>query len=627
MAPAPPRADVAALRRSDRSKPLLLGLVVAAALVGATWSWAEQKGVGAPDEATNVMVVADGGFDHVGLLDRAGFNHPVQASLAELEARAVKLELDGEGIEAVLALADEQGYGFVAFVDPQGLDFSDIELQDDAPEIGPDTRYAVLSVGDLAFPHHLSVDPAASEVVTMPGLGLLQALYAQSRLEPERELLEHHPTVEELQLQTAIEPGLFLVRRVAQLESTASNLAVDIERRISKGATPLGVPMESGAPLALPDGGVLSIVQDVSIVSRDAFLLDYELAPALRLEYTPAGTLYEGPDRRVRCEALAGGELAVDEFPELVASPRGDVILVHTASKGLEVWLAHEGGRCAFQRAGVLPSPIEGEKDLGVPSASGRIARTGIDSTGSSRLRLYDPGVSAEKVAPIELAALSNTRLGKPMWLGERHVVIGGRTWGDPEVEPHDAVFVYSVDHPGRVLRFDATLFGDGVRFRQMAPLAGEQHAFLLTTRESPTRVFRIELGSEIDAVFERELEPQMVDGMEVEPSPLIVLGDEEFRRELLHEGGSLADPVVSPDGSWVVFSHHAEDEPATTADIAALRLDPPATELKILTSGPAEDRKPRFTADGKHVVFETRVELGLAAHTLAAPRIATLLD
>ncbi len=626
----PRRADVAALRRSDRSKPLLLGLVCLAALGAATFSWAEQKGVGAPDDPTKVLIVSEGvsDIDHLGLLERAGFSHPVEASLAEYEERARKLEFEADGVEAVLAVADELGYGFVAFEDPQSLDFSMLELQDDAPEIDAHARYAVLSAGDLAFPHHLSVNPPSSEVVMLPGLGLLQALYAQARIHPDRELLAHHPTVDELHLQAQLDAGLFTVRRVASLESTASNLAVDIERLINEGGgRPLGLALESGGPIALPDGGVLSVVQDVKIVSRDGFVLDYALGEELRLEYTPAGGLFEGPDRRVRCGSLAGGRLPVEEFPELVTSVDGRILLVHTATEGLQAWAALDGGACQFERHGIVPSPSPGEKGLGVPSSGGRVARNVTDPAGASRLRIYDPRPDAGPAPPVDLASLENTSLGKPVWLTERYVAAGGRTWGEPGQEPHDAIFVFAVDRPDLVLRVDASAFGEGERLRQMAAIPGERAQLLVTTRGVPTKLFRLGFVESLDPSFD---EPSPAPPAEEDPStapspsPLRILGDEALSIELLHEAGTVVDPVVSPDGTWLAFSHREEDGIGQSA-IAVLRIDPPATELIRVTDGSVGDDKPRFTADGHGLVFGTRVSLNIGGHVLVAPRVAAV--
>jgi hypothetical protein len=554
------------------------------------------------------------------------------------EQQAAQLELDETGLDAVFALADAQGYGFVAFEDPQAYDFSGLELQDDAPEIGDQARYAVLSVGDLAFPNHLTINPEPSEVVRMPGIELLQALFEQDRLHPDRELLSHHPTVEELHLQAQLDPGLFTVKRIETLESTASNLAVDIERMINTGdARPLGVPLESGGPIALPDGGVLSVMQGVEIVSPDAFVLDYELAPELRLEYTPPTALLEGPDHRRPCASLAGGALAVDEFPEVVAGADGRALLVHTASKGLEVWMWIEGEGCSFARQGRLPSPEEGEKGLGVPSSEGVVARVGVEGK-ASRIRLYESRPNGEEPTRVELASLAETALGKPVWLDARYLVAGGRTKGEVEGQVEEAVFVFDTQEPDRVLRLDARTFGPDIRLRHMAALPGVQPGFLVTTRGRPDQLYRVSFGDGLEGQFQREpgATPEENEVGEQtalaptpepvsKPSPVLLLTAEDVQIQLLHEGGRISHPVVSPDARWVSFSRGEEDAVVDEADIAALRLDPPATELIMLSKGPVADQKPLFTPDGRFVVFETRVSVNFAGHELVAPRVAAL--
>jgi hypothetical protein len=629
-AASPRRADVTALRRSDRSKPLLLGLLCLGALVAATWSWAGQKGTGEPDEARKVLVVIDGStpLDHVSMLSRAGFDHPMQGTVEEIESRAAKLELEERGLEGIISVADELGYGFVALQNPQRFDLSDLDLQDDAPTVEETTSWAVLSVGDLAFPHWLSVDPKASEVVEMPGIDLLQAMYRQQRLAEDRETLTHHPTIEELGLQANIDSGLNVVNRVARLESLASNLAIDIEKLAGLGgASPLGLPLETGGPVPLPDGGILSVVQDVRIVSRDAFTLSYDLADTLRLEYTPAGSFFEGPDRRVRCTTLAGGELAVDEFPEIVTSPDGSVFLIHTASKGLEVWAALDGGQCRFERQGRIPSPEKGERGLGVPSKAGQIARVSRDGDGASFVRLYQPTMDPRFEPATDLAELERVKLGKPVWLGERFMVAGGRTWEEGSDSSRDGLFLFSLDHPGAALEIDTTLFGEVSRFRDMISLEDGQGSFLLTTRDAPTKVFRVSFAEPMTELFPAEVEKpeDPVDAEAPVDAKVPMLTPEQVTVELIHEGGVLSAPSISPEGAWVAFSHRDEERLRGAEDVALLRLDPPATELLMVTEGTVGDHKPRFTDDGKHLAFETRIEVSISGHQLGSPRVAPI--
>ena len=62
----------------------------------------------------------------------------------------------------------------------------------------------------------------------------------------------------------------------------------------------------------------------------------------------------------------------------------------------------------------------------------------------------------------------------------------------------------------------------------------------------------------------------------------------------------AFAAPDVSPDGKWVTFC--SSWHPSTQEDIFVMRAD--GTGLLRLTDDPARDRLPRFTADGRRIVF-----------------------
>ncbi|MHC4476606.1 MAG: S9 family peptidase [Planctomycetota bacterium] len=65
-----------------------------------------------------------------------------------------------------------------------------------------------------------------------------------------------------------------------------------------------------------------------------------------------------------------------------------------------------------------------------------------------------------------------------------------------------------------------------------------------------------------------------------------------------------IADPRVSPDGKWIVFQLRKTDLEANKGrtDLWLVRSD--GAELRRLTSHPAADTNPRWSADGKSVLF-----------------------
>jgi len=65
-----------------------------------------------------------------------------------------------------------------------------------------------------------------------------------------------------------------------------------------------------------------------------------------------------------------------------------------------------------------------------------------------------------------------------------------------------------------------------------------------------------------------------------------------------------ISEPVVSPDGSRIVFTLRTTDlqENKGRTDLWMVRAD--GTGLRRLTSHPANDRNPRWTPDGRAILF-----------------------
>ncbi len=90
---------------------------------------------------------------------------------------------------------------------------------------------------------------------------------------------------------------------------------------------------------------------------------------------------------------------------------------------------------------------------------------------------------------------------------------------------------------------------------------------------------------------------------------------------------GVVRNPVAAPDGSRVVF---ALDDPALDdpgmGDDAELAVVPMAGgALRLLTRNQLRDSEPRFTADGAHVVFRSRVELPKTSWVITVPRVVAV--
>jgi hypothetical protein len=148
------RSDLEALRRSGRGKLALLGVMLLSALAAAGWwFFGKNEGIGSREDPTKVLVVRTGRLiGYAAVLEGNGFD-AAEGDLAYWveKAKAQVPELEVDGIEAVMQLADQFGYGYVVFEEPREVDFGPLEL-DDVPEFEDHVLFAVLSVGDFAFP-------------------------------------------------------------------------------------------------------------------------------------------------------------------------------------------------------------------------------------------------------------------------------------------------------------------------------------------------------------------------------------------------------------------------------------------------------------------------------------------
>jgi len=204
--PSSTRTDLEALQGSGRSKVILLAGMLVVALGIAAWFFVRSGGVGNSESPGRVLVVSNSPFYKAYLLD-LGFEVDLQTfdHLKE-KARTEVDDLDGTGVEAIMIMADHFGYGYVVFDSPEKYDFSELDVEGDAPTFSGGELFAVISVGDLAFPNKVTA-----------GAGLLESLFEQDRL---AEILppKQPPTVEALQLKDQLR---LAIERLTEAPSAA----------------------------------------------------------------------------------------------------------------------------------------------------------------------------------------------------------------------------------------------------------------------------------------------------------------------------------------------------------------------------------------------------------------------
>jgi hypothetical protein len=610
------QTDLEVLRSSHRGKFILLGAVLAAG--AGVWWWTHREGpIGNREEADRVLVVTQTGWRYKPYLEGWGFAaQEGRAQTMEDEAREKMPDLQVTGAPAILKLADWAGYGYVVFENPGKVDFAGLEVEGGLPSFEPWHRFAVVSAGDLAFPHRLTVNARPSEVLRGPEFDLLSALFQQ---EPLAGTLRDDPknTPEVMVLKGKLSEGIERLNDVkdaeglvAKISEKARALLVDKEQGDPKPAL-LGQIHESLNAIALADGGTLVMSRQVKFSAATGYNADLELGNTWEFSYLPAGA--EPGAERTPCTSLMGGSLEESgKRPNFRFSPQGDVVLVHVDGAS-QVWKLDPGAdrkTCNFVHLGNIGVPLVRGEDPGEPHVSGQVARVRGDGA-DAVLSVVKPG---EELA-VELLRSQAIGLRMPAWVDAEWVVVPGFPGGDDEAP--EALYFASPAHPDQVLKLDALALDASTVIHQVAPApAGPNGPRILVTasKDGSQRLFRLDAPGPLAALFadalaagEKAGKPQaVVDGVEPWVLPL---DGASFTATVLTREGWVEDPVAAADGSAVVFQVRDIDNGILDADsrreIAVVGLDG-QSPLRLLTRNGLEDHTPMFSADGKTVVFRT---------------------
>lgn len=616
------RSDLEALQRSGRGKVVVLALLLTSALGAAGWAFFGGKaGIGSPEDPTKVLVVArEEQGAHSAALKDGGFD-AAQGTLQHWEARAAEelspSELgDARGAAAVMRLADRFGYGYVAFEDPEAVDFTGLELSQAIPA-REDVGFAVLSAGDLAFPHEVTVNPPPSRVMRDPSLVLLQALFAQEALAallPGNEA----PSVQVIEQRDRLERALYRLAQLPRAELLAEKVERDIETALAdERAEPapvlLGGPLESSTVQPLPSGALLQIRRGFSVTTRDAIRVDIDLEDHESFVFGRPG---QRPEAREACDAWMKGSLPTHDSTRYTFAPDGSAVLTKSLSHGRVLWRFAGGAEepCAFERLGLVPPPEPGTDGVPVPHASGKVARVGsVD--GLAVVSVSSAGSQHEQL----LGMLPLTRFGDPAWWGDDLLVVPGRS------EREDALYFLRPSEPLVVLALPGSVLGGVAGLHQVATIPGESTSLVLTAGAQPRQVFRLDFPvppSELGAL-EGSTAPVERDGL---PTLRVLDSNRVTATALTHEGRA-HDPVVSPDGTRVAFALWAPslDRPDVAEDDEIALVDLEGGPMTLLTRNALRDHSPRFSADGQHVVFMSRVEVPRSKWVITAPRAVPL--
>jgi hypothetical protein len=630
------RSDLEALQRSGRGKVVALLLMLVVALGAAGWFFLLRKqGTGNAEDPTKILVVAHSRGYSLVLADVGFEAHEGTFEAWEQKAKEEVPDLETTGIESIMTLADRFGYGYVVFEDPKGIDFSKLDIDGDVPTLPDHVQFAVLSSGDFAFPHVMTVNPEPSEVMRGSSVVILQALFLQERLAdalPENSA----PSIEAVQLRDRLREALERLAQIPEAERLAEKIVGQVRRQLEEEerAEPkpglAGRPLESGSPFGLANGQQLTISRGFQVVTRDAVRADLELDDVERLW---VGALGGEADARSKCEGLAGGELSVNESPRYWVAEDGAAVLVQSLTAGLELYtLAASQPGCAFVAKGKVPAPSPGLGQA-VPAGHGQVARVGM--VGSQGVVSV---VTAGQDDELMLGMLDDTSLEAVAWLDDRHLVAVGSG---------PALFFFDTQAPLRVLRLAGSVFGNAEAVHEVAVgKRGPRPVVVVTAGYSPQKLYRLDLPVDLAELFtapptdtgntgetgdaaaaDPTAIPDGGEDREARGLPSIVaLDPNRFVTTALTHEGSVRSPTVSIDGTRVAFELHGEMFDPTAPDDAEVASVPVAGgSLAVLTRNALKDSEPRITADGSHVLFKTRVEIPMTDWVVSSPRVVAL--
>lgn len=625
------RSDIEVLQSSNRSKLVVLGALVAVA--GGAYFMTRGGPIGAPEEPASIMIVTQGSYHYRHAMEALGFKILEQRQAAFVDkAKEVMPELaEDEALDdvaAILQLADYGGYAYVAFENPEDVDFSKIEVEGGIPSFAEHHRFAVVSAGDYAFPHVMTVTAERSDVVRGVDLDLLTALFEQ---EPLHAALTDDPKggAEVIVLKNDLEAAIERVRAIdeaartiAKIEEASRALLVDSERGAVKPAL-LGSLHESVHPVALADGGVLVPSREANFTSKNGLSADLDLDDTWRFFYLADAS---GAAERQPCAAIFDGALTQSgRRPRLREAPSGDAFLLDQSGASTLFTFDAAAGGCAFTDRGALPRLENRRDDPGTPHVSGWVARARHEGEGvvDAVVELVEPGDGP----PLDLLRSTRVGVSSPVWLDADHVAVVASYREGPAGQ---SVLVLSRNHPGVALEIGPQAVAGSYNIFTVAaaPNPGAAAPRLVVVAAGPheASLFRLDLPDAYAALFDAALEAAGPAAPAAEGEPLdvrILPIDPAALAEAvrLTEGHSAADPVVSADGMWVAYvtrDHGDEADSDYEVGLVSTRGD---GEARLLTRNGLDDHYPMFTGDSKRVVFKTKYPIERTTWTLTTGR------
>ncbi|MCX4242807.1 TolB family protein [Paraliomyxa miuraensis] len=646
---------------------IFFGLLAVAALGAGAWYYTRPPGpVGEREDPSRLLVVAADAVDVAATLGELGFD--VRHGTFEALAAAGAKDPGGEGkqgIEAILHHADVLGIGYVALEDPSAHGIDGITVTGDSATVTTEHRFAVFSVGELGMPPKVTVDAATSALPLPPYVQVLRAAFGQDRLAGTL-FAESQLPIDAVELHRKIEPAValhgaygLLDGRVTKDVRARAEALVDAEQAAPKPVV-LAAPLETTEVLPLGDGTVLSLRSTRTLEAPREPEVSLQPGTELELWYHPPGSA--ALEQRQRCGSLRGGLLPLDAN-EMITSSRGDVVML-ASGNGLELWTLDVGaGACAFTRRGVVPQADVFELSWGEPYVSGQVLRVAHPSA-EPTVRVWTAGVDRPQVLPLP----GCTRVGDPVWLDGEHLAISCTYEPPPEPEPDDPYDLAFDEEDGEpaepaeptpppipgqtwiylariadahAVAIPGSLLGEHTNPYPLLAVPGNGGLDLLTVHPWGGKLLRLRSTTSVADLFDgaqamftalaqadakteaAAMAQAPADGIEPTAIPEPPTGDSALPRPAFVPAGTMVvslptesftvtaveigvefeDLALAPDGTMIAYTTDRGHE------VQVMRLDGAKPATTVAKNPETIHRRPRFTADGKAVVFTSEFD------------------
>jgi hypothetical protein len=630
------RSDVETLSRSFRSRILLLVLLLALGLAAALWNSTRETGLGAPEDRRRVMVVTAGGdIDYFAVLERAGFSIEVEDfDTWVATARADAPDSEAEGVALLLEHADRQGVALVVFERPSEIDFGELELEPALASIDrlDERDYAVLSVGDYAFPHRLTVDdPDSDPILRVPGYGALQAVFRQALIAA-REVPER-PTIAELHFEDATRMGREMFERPAEFASAiaAARASVQAAAKDGTGARMLIPPLATGSAIPTPDGGILVFHHELVVYSDDARTLELEAAAQMQISWIGPAAVGEGIEsgrfQLEPCTSLAGGVIAMDESPRVEAAADGSAVAIGSAEDGAVVWHKTEAPGCEWTSIAELDridAVVLSPRLRGADGPVRSLAARAEQSEDRSRVLIWT--LSQDGLLDLQqLIQQSGRRFNAVAFVDDRHLAVTSTAIVAAGKPTEDRVYLLDRTRPDVYLSIPVEFLGEPRSLRDIAAIAPASETtgpeLLVTAQKTSSallELLRVRISAEAWATFaNQQAEPLQEVEFGVEGT-MVSLTPAQLEAQIVIQAPSLSGVVVTP--TMVLYSATAGPRPG---ELWLHELE--SGETRRLTDNWIRDYLPRLSADGRHAIFVSLMRVNLSATPFSVPRVLAL--